>query len=71
MMNPDLPARFLIFFLVRRLLALPYLEKAISIFGLCIRAFVGIVLFLVALETLNILQVYCLRGTDAPVGYLL
>jgi len=62
MPNPNLPDRFLILFCVRRLLELPHLEKTFPVFGLCIRAFFSVVPFLVALETLNILQVHCLCG---------
>ena len=48
-------------FVPNQIVELPHLEIPLSAHALCIKAFVGVVLFLVALETLNIYQVHCLR----------
>jgi hypothetical protein len=53
MSDSDLPDGFLFLFVRRWLLELSHLQKALSILALCIMALVGIVPFLVALETLH------------------
>ena len=51
------------FLIWRWLLELSHFEIALSIFALCIRTLVGIVPFLVALETFDIREIHCLPRT--------